>query len=111
MSLYDEFYPVALELLTEDGADAQLIRAGVQTYDPITSEVVEETIMVPALAVLDELEWNEEDGRQTIRSTAILLAKPEIGDTLLLGDLSFSVVRRRGMAPQGKAIIWLAEVR
>lgn len=115
MSLYDEFYPLALEMLDELGADAQLSRPGAETssYDPIEDRenlTGSAPVIVPVRTVVTEMEWQDEEGREVTRSTAILLVKPLQGDTLALGDLSLTIGNHRVVAPQGQAIVYLAEV-
>lgn len=115
MNLYDEFHPVALEMLDDFGADGQLSRAGAasSTYDPITDTYTSTgatVVVVPVRTVVTEMEWQDTEGREVMRSTAILLSKPQQGDTLTLGDLTLTVGKYRVIAPQGRAILYLAEV-
>lgn len=115
MNLYDEFYPVAVEMLSEFGADGQLSRAGAasRTYDPIsdTYTSTSPTVVVePIRTVVTEMEWQDEQGREVTKATAILLSKPQLGDTLTLGSFAYTVGKHRVIAPQGQAILYLAEV-
>lgn len=115
MNLYDEFYPVAVEMLDDFGASGQLSRTGQDssTYDPISDTYTSTgptVVVVPVRTVVTEMEWQDEQGREVTRSTAILLTKPQLGDTLTLGDLTLTVGKHRVIAPQGQAILYLAEV-
>ena len=115
MSLYDEFYPLALEMLDEFGADAQLSRPGAETssYDPVTDRYTSTgntLVVLPVRTVVSEMEWQDDEGREVTRSTAILLVKPLQGDTLALGDFTYTVGAHRVVAPQGQVIVYLAEV-
>lgn len=115
MNLYDEFYPVAVEMLDEFGADGQLSRAGAasSTYDPITDTYTATSptvVVVPVRTVVTEMEWQDDEGREVTKATAILLTKPHAGDTLTLGSFSYTVGKHRVIAPQGQAILYLAEV-
>lgn len=115
MNLYAEFYPLALEMLEEFGAPAQLLRSSPasSTYDPVTDRVVEvegATTPLPVRTVVTDLEWADDEGREVTRATAILTTKPQAGDTLQQGDFTYTIGRSRVIAPQGKAIIYQAEV-
>lgn len=115
MILYDEFHPVALEMLSEFGADGQLSRAGAasSTYDPITDTYTSAsptTVVEPVRTVISEMEWQDEQGREVTKATAILLVKPHAGDTLTQGSFAYTVGKHRVIAPQGQAVLYLAEV-
>lgn len=115
MNLHDEFHPVALEMLSEFGADGQLSRAGAasSTYDPITDTYTNadpEPVIVPVRTVVTEMEWQDDEGREITKATAILLTKPLQGDTLTLGSFAYTVGKHRVIAPQGQAILYLVEV-
>lgn len=114
MNLYEEFYPLAVELLDEFGTDAQLVKTApaITNYDPVTDRVTSTTPpqTINVRAVVAPFEWEDDQGRAVTRSTATLLVAPAMGDILKLGDLSYTVGRFRTIAPQGKAILYLAEV-
>lgn len=114
MTLYEEFYPDAVELLAEFGAKAKLIRTNPASmvYDPITDRTDEQTTTTTmnVQAVVGELEWEEDEGRTANRATVLMTVKPVQGDTLTQGDMTYSIGRVSQVAPQGKAIIYFAEV-
>ncbi|UYY77497.1 hypothetical protein [Sphingomonas sp. R1] len=115
MSLYDEFYPLAIELLTELGTDATLI--GTAPTD--TSLAAKRAGRVaaggqpqgrPTKAVVGPIEVTGSDGRKTLQSVATMLAEPHQGDTLTMGSLSWQIGKVTRIAPQGQAIVYIAEV-
>lgn len=115
MNLYEEYNPTAVELLGEFGAPATLIRTSeaFSRLDPITDR----TTLVPGteerqtvqMVVLD-LEWQDDEGREVTRATAIMVEEPKRGDRILQGSMAYIVGLIRATAPQGQAIIYEAQV-
>lgn len=115
MNVRDEFQPIAIELLAEFGAPATLVRSSeaVSTYDPVTDR----TTMVPGTesrrtvqAVILDLEWRDDEGREVTQATALMVEKPQTGDRLLMGDMAYTIGLVRIEAPQGQAIYHEAQV-
>lgn len=115
MSLYDDFYPLVVEILTEFGTDATLI--GTAPTD--TSLAAKRAGRAsaggqpqgrPTKAVVGPIEVAGSDGRKTLQSVATMLAEPHAGDTLTMGSLSWQIGKVTRIAPQGQAIVYIAEV-
>jgi|GEM_PF-2534558 len=115
MNLYDEFYPLAVELLTELGTDATL--TGTAPAD--TSNAAKRAGRAsaggqpqgrPTKAVVGPIEVAGSDGRKTLQSVATMLAEPHEGDTLTMGSLSWQIGKVTRIAPQSQAIVYIAEV-
>lgn len=115
MNLYDEFYPLVVEMLDDFGGDAVLSstapaapsladkRAGRAT--PASS-----TQQRPVRAAVAPLEVQGVDGRLETRSVATMLVEPREGDKLVMGSMSWIIGKVTRVAPQGKAIVFMAEV-
>ncbi len=117
MNLYNEFYPLAVEMLNEFGAAATLTatapaastlsdkRAGRAL--PVTSKPATRTTR----AVVAPSQVVGVDGRMETRSVATMLAEPFEGETLTVGNgkpwIIGTVTR---VAPQGQAIVFMAQV-
>ncbi|MBD8699280.1 hypothetical protein IFT54_05550 [Sphingomonas sp. CFBP 13714] len=117
MNLYEEFYPLAVEMLDEFGAAATLTatapaassldakRAGRAL--PVTGQPSSR----PTRAVVAPSQIVGVDGRTETRSVATMLAEPFEGETLVIGTgkpwIVGTVTR---VAPQGQAIVFMAQV-
>lgn len=116
MNLYQEFYPLVVEMLDEFGAAATLTatapgasslkakRAG--RAIPVTGQPATR----PTRAVVGPVAVQGVDGRKEMRTLATMLAEPFEGEKLTMGDLSWVVGAVTRVAPQGKAIVFMAEV-
>jgi hypothetical protein len=115
MNLYDEFYPFMADMLDEFGADATLTstappapalaakRAGRAT-------VTEQPQSRPTRAVVGPVEVTGADGRKTYPTLATLLTEPLQGETLTMGASSWVIGKVSFHAPQGRPIVYMAEV-
>ena len=115
MNLYDEFYPVAVELLEEFGADAILV--GTSSQAPTAAERRAGRMLPrndaqerPVRAVVAPIETAGVDGRTEMRSMATMLSEPREGEQLKMGDQTWTVGNVTRVAPQGQAILFMAEV-
>jgi hypothetical protein len=116
MNLYDEFYPLAVEMLDEFGADATLTATApaASTLDakragraiPATGTPAQR----PCRAVVGPLQVLGVDGRRETRSVATMLSEPHEGETLTMGETSWVIGKVDRTAPQGKPILYTAEV-
>lgn len=115
MNLYDEFYPLVVEMLDEFGADAILTRTAPGAPSAADKRAGRAT---PAgqpqtartRAAVGSLALQGADGRIETRTVATMLDEPREGDTLAMGDASWVVGKVTKVAPQGKAIVYTAEV-
>lgn len=115
MILYDEFYPVAVEMLEEFGSDATLTSTApaaptAQTKRTGKAAPVAAPVSRPARAVVGPVEVAGADGRKTLQTLATLLVEPAQGETLTMGESSWTIGKVSRIAPQGKAIVYMAEV-
>lgn len=116
MNLYDEFYPVAVEMLEEFGTTATLTstapaapsaaakRSGRATP---TSGAAQNR---PVATIVSPLQIEGVDGRLETRSVATMLLEPREGDTLTMGAQVWKVGTVTRLAPQGQPIVFFAEV-
>jgi hypothetical protein len=116
MNLYDEFYPLAVEMLDEFGADATLTatapaasalaakRAGRAV--PVTGTPTTRSVR----ASVGPMQMLGADGRLETRSIAMTLDEPLPGETLTMGATTWIVGAVTRLAPQGQPIIFTAEV-
>jgi hypothetical protein len=115
MNLYDEFYPLAVELLNELGADATLTSTA-PTDTSLAAKRAGRAVPAgqpqsrPTRAVVGPIEVVGSEGRKTLETRATMLAEPQRGDTLTMGSLSWQIGTVTRIAPQGKAIVYIAEV-
>ena len=115
MNLYDEFYPLAVEMLTEFGTDAELLAtapAPVSTAAKRAGRVAQTTSPAsrPTKAVVGPVEVVGSDGRKSYPTLATMLAEPVEGETLNMGTSSWKIGKVTRVAPQGQAIVYMAEV-
>jgi hypothetical protein len=115
MILYDEFYPVAVEMLEEFGSDATLTSTApaaptAQAKRSGRPAPAAQPQSRPARAVVGPVEVTGSDGRKTLQTLATLLVEPTKGETLVMGQNSWIVGKVTRIAPQGKAIVYMAEV-
>ncbi len=115
MNLYDEFYPLVVEMLADFGADATLISMGAvaPTVDAKRAGRAAPKATArtrPVRAAVGPISIRGADGRATLQSVATLLAEPFEGDQLKQGDVTWTIGSVTRVAPQGKAIVFMAEV-
>lgn len=115
MNLYDEFYPLVVEMLDEFGSNATLIsaapaaasidakRAGRAAPKPTPSSR-------SVRAAVGPIAIQGADGRKTLQSAATMLVEPREGDQLRQGAVTWTIGNVTRVAPQGKAIVYVAEV-
>lgn len=115
MNLHDEFYPLVVEMLDEFGGNATLISAApaAPTIDAKRSgrpapKATPRTR--PVRAAVGPIAIKGSDGRSTLQSVATMLAEPVEGDQLKQGDVTWTIGSVTRVAPQGKAIVFIAEV-
>jgi len=116
MNVYDEFYPLVVEMLEEFGTKAVLHsdapaaaslaakRAGRATPAAQTPQGRTTLVAVAPMQVASD------NGRMETRSIATMLLEPSEGETLVMGDVRWKVGAVTRVAPQGKAIVYMAEV-
>ncbi len=115
MNLYEEFYPLVVEMLDEFGAAATLVSSAPaapttvakRTGRAATSGTAQGR---PVRAAVTALEVRGDQGRLERRSVATMLLEPREGDTLRMGDQTWTIGTVTKVAPQGKAIVFMAEV-
>jgi hypothetical protein len=115
MNLFDEFYPVAVEMLDEFGVDATLVSTApaaptAEAKRTGKAAPAPQPVSRPARAVVGPVEVTGSDGRKTLQTLATLLVEPLEGETLSMGQSSWTVGKVTRVAPQGKAIVYMAEV-
>lgn len=114
MNLLEEFGPLAVELLAEFGAPATLSATApaIASFDKRTGRAT--VVATPAAqtvqAVVTPVDVTDEQGRQTTKTVATMTVKPNQGDKLTLGETDYIVGAVTVIAPQGQAIVYLAEV-
>lgn len=112
MNLYAEFYPLIVEMLEEFGAKATLkATAPTAGFDKRTGKPLAPAATPPdrpTRAVVGPVEIAGVDGRLIRQTVATMLAEPREGDTLVMGDSSWTLGRVTKVAPQGKAIVYMA---
>jgi len=115
MDLYAEFYPLAVELLNEFGADATL-SATAPNDTSLAAKRAGRAVSAgqpqsrPTRAAVGPIEVVGVEGRKTLETRATMLAEPHKGDTLTMGALSWQIGKVTRIAPQGQAIVYIAEV-
>lgn len=116
MNLYQDFYPLAVEMLDEFGTVATLT-ATASAASSLEAKragravaVVGQPATRPTRAVVGPVPIQGVDGRKEMRTLATMLAEPFEGEKLTMGDLSWVVGAVTRVAPQGKAIVFMAEV-
>lgn len=117
MDLYAEFYPLVVEMLDEFGAAATLT-ATAPAAPSLEAKRAGRAIAVtgspatrPTRAVVGPVAVQGVDGRKELRSMATMLVEPLEGETLTIGTGKPWVIGTvTRVAPQGKAIVFMAEV-
>ncbi len=116
MNVYEEFYPLVVELLEDFGADATLT-ATAPAASSLDAKRAGRALPVtvqpssrPTRACVRAIESLGVDGRKEMRSVATMLAEPFEGETLTMGESSWVIGTVSRQAPQGKPIVFYAEV-
>jgi hypothetical protein len=115
MNLYDEFYPLVVEMLEEFGGNATLSRtapaapslADKRAGRAAPAQAAQDS---PVRAAVGPMAVQGVDGRRETRTVATMLVEPREGDKLVMGESSYIVGSVTRVAPQGKAIVYMAEV-
>jgi hypothetical protein len=112
MNVYAEFYPLVVEMLNEFGAKAT-IRATAPTagFDKRTGRPIAPPAALadrPTWAVVGPVETEGVDGRRVRETVATMLHEPQQGDTLNMGETTWTLGAVTKVAPQGKAIVYMA---
>lgn len=116
MNLYAEFYPLVVEMLDEFGAPATLTSIApaapslAAKRSGRAAPATETPRARPVKAAVTALEVRGDQGRLEKRSVATMLLEPREGDTLRMGDQTWTIGAVTRVAPQGKAIVFMAEV-
>lgn len=115
MNLYDEFYPLVVEMLDEFGAIATLSSGAAPSTSVAAKRAgrapaAQEAQSRPVRACVGPLAVLGVDGRKETRTVATMLVEPREGDKLAMGEMSWTVGNVTKVAPQGKAIVFMAEV-
>lgn len=118
MNVYDEFYPVAVELLNEFGTAATLTRSAAkaaptaaQKFSKAERDTHPAVQIINTIAVVPDPETASDDqGRVITYQTVLMLDQPVKGDTLKIGSATYLVGDVMTTAPQGKAIYYQAIV-
>lgn len=115
MNLYDEFYPLVVELLEEFGSNATLVSAV-----PVAASVDAKRAgraapkatprTRPVRAAVGPIALKGADGRATLQSVATMTVEPTEGDLLKQGSVTWTIGAVTRVAPQGKPIVFIAEV-
>lgn len=114
-NLYEEFYPLVLEMLDEFGADGTLISTGPTA--PILdakragrAPTVATPLSRPVRVTVGPISIQGVNGRKETRTVATTLVQPREGDKLTVGETTWTIAHVTRIDPQGKAIVFVSEV-
>ena len=65
---------------------------------------------IPVQTVVGEIDGTDDDGRAVMKTGAAMLTRPQTGDTLVQGDFTYTIGTVNVVAPQGYAVVYIAEV-
>jgi len=116
MNLYEEFYPMVVEMLTEFGTKATLsgtapdaaVLAAKRAGRALPKG--QQAAGRQTLAVVTPMQVQGDNGRLEMRSIATMLLEPHTGETLTMGSDTWNIGTVTRVAPQGQAIVFMAEV-
>ena len=116
MNVYEEFHPLVVELLEEFGTKATLsgtapdaaVLAAKRAGRALPKG--QQAAGRPTLAVVTPVKREGDNGRLEMRSVATMLLEPHEGETLTIGSDTWNIGSVTRVAPQGKAIVYMADV-
>ncbi len=117
MNLYEEFYSLVVEMLTEFGTKATLSGTAPDAAVLAAKRAGraapkgQQAAGRPTLAVVAPMQLEGDNGRLEMRSVATMLLEPHEGETLTIGTgKPWLIGTVTQVAPQGQAIVFMAEV-
>lgn len=115
MTFYEEMAELAVEMLDEFGAPGVLVRSGpsISQFDKqlgrnvVTASAAQQ---IPVSTSVGPVAVKNTEGREVLKSVAVTLVAPVQGDTLLWGDLTYTIGVVTGLPLQGKIVAYMSEV-
>lgn len=123
MTLYNDLGDVSTELIAEFGQDVTTKRIESETFDPVTSEVVNTYSTITRKGILAQVDKRFIDSTSagTVGSGAVLITDQMIvfgadgetfeTDEIMVGGIKYAIIRIVPVAPGGEAVLWKVVVR
>lgn len=123
MTLYNDLGDVSTELIAEFGQDVTTKRIESETFDPVTSEVVNTYSTITRKGILAQVDKRFIDSTSagTVGSGAVLITDQMIvfgadgeilpTDEISIGGVKYSIVRIIPINPGGVTLAWKVVVR